>query len=83
MKRSLTENGNICKNLLKTIKNLVNSLVSKHFKIFIDEHLVEKKNQRIASKELKLSVLKEFVEMFKNSKTYPSKKKSLHIFKHL
>ena len=33
----------------------------------------------MASKELKLSALKEFVGMFKNSKTYSSNKKVLHI----
>ena len=34
----------------------------------------------MASKELKLSALKEFVGMFKNYKTYSSNKKVLHIF---
>ena len=61
------------------IKNLVNALVSKHFKAFIDEHLVENKNQRMASKEIKLSALKEFFDIFNNFKSYSSNKKVLHI----
>ena len=67
------------KHLKEFIKNLVNSLTSKHFKAFIDEHLVENKNQRMTSKELKLSALKEFFDIFKHFKSYSSNKKVIHI----